>query len=434
MYTIQELKRLFQNAPRNTRQQVSSEHIQQIGMGLGIHKSREQVDQYFQHFSTESDENFCSFPEFVAWVRTNQDQNNEQGFDMTRDMSTVYTNLERLIQINQENYLLPQHVVKNVDLMIGRELNQVKISALIRANFNTFTNQQLLNSIPGFDMQGCYLFLAVRSHQPFQLKQSLEEFINVGLEILREFAPEESQQRIIEQVKFDVGCSGDNVIIAGNLMATSLLAVFGEVFELITTQLVRNEFRAEFGVAVGSSINEILAQGFGTLASFKAKIFADITSTTGDKYSLHSLFEKVFLADSNLFDAPDPEAENQDDSDSSYMDDEDRFFQLLATMFSSFKFKMRIEDHESLAHADPEIHQMINQQMPVAEILQEIKAAYNEVGKGILDQFPFFQSLADALEQYATGKLTIGVASARSALEFEVLAEDIGQVYRQITS
>ena len=247
-------------------------------------------------------------------------------------------------------------------------------------------------------------------------------------------APEESQQILLQQVKFDVGCSGDNVTVAGNLMAKSLLAVFGEVFELITSQLVRREFRAEFGVAIGCSINEILAQGFGTLASLKAKIFADITSTTGDKYSLHSLFDKLFISDSNLFDAPDLDAESQDDSDSSYMDDEDKFFRLLTTMFSSFKFKLIIQDHDSLAHADPELHQMINQQMPVAEILQEMKAAYNEAGRGILDQFPFVQSLADALEQYATGKLTIGIASARSSFEFEILAEDIGQVYRLITS
>ncbi len=433
MIPIQELKRLFYNAPLTPKKEISFEHIQQIGMGLGIHKSTEQIAEYFQQLSADYEENSCSFPEFTAWVRTNQNEKDEQGFAMLRDLSIVYTNLERLIEVNQENYLLPQQVVKNVDLMIGRELSQVKIEAAIRANFNTFTNQQLLNAVPGFDTQGCYLFFAVRSHQPYQLKQSLEEFINVGLEILREVVPEEAQP-IVQQVKFDVGCTGDNVVVAGNLMATSLLGLVGEIFEVITSQLVRREFRAEFGVAIGTSVNEILSQGFGTLASLKAKIFADITSTTGDKYSLHSLFEKLLMSDSGLFDAPDPDAQSQDDTESSYMDDEDKFFRFLATIFTSFKFKLRIEDHDSLAQADPQLHQMINQQMPVTEILQEMKGAYNEMGRGILDQFPFVQSLADALEQYATGRMTIGVANARSSFEFEVLAEDIGQVYRQVVS
>jgi phosphoglycolate phosphatase-like HAD superfamily hydrolase len=348
-------------------------------------------------------------------------------------MSTAYTNLEKLIQDNVENYQQPQQVVKNVDVMIGRELDQVKIEALIRANLNTHSHQQLLHALPDFDNNGFYLFFAVRSNQPFQLKQSLEEFINVGLEILREMAPEEGKH-ILNQLQYSVGCTGDNVVVAGNLMAINLLAVFGEVFELVTSQLVRGEFRAEFGVAIGSSVQEILAQGFGTLASMKANIFADVTSAAGDKYSLHSLFNKLFISDNTLFDKPDPEAVNQEDTDSSYMDDEDKFFRLLLLIFSSFRFKLKIDDHESLAQADPALHQMINQQIPIEEILQEMKAAYNEMGSGILDQFPFVQSLVDSLSQYASGRITLGIASARSSLEIEVLAEDIGQVYKQIVS
>jgi hypothetical protein len=52
----------------------------------------------------------------------------------------------------------------------------------------------------------------------------------------------------------------------------------------------------------------------------------------------------------------------------------------------------------------------------------------------VVDGFPFIQPFFDAVEQYGAGKLEVGVNANTISFRAVVFANDIGQIYKQVTS
>jgi len=293
---------------------------------------------------------------------------------------------------------------------LGKEVADPRLGFDLKAAVNSAQASALIHAFPGYSADGFYFYIAIRASQPEPLRAALEEFVNTGLEMAKEMSPE--VEGLLGDSKFQVVVAGDNVIVYTNIKENPIAGSFAELVEISTRTTVSNELAFSVGVVVDRSFSEILGMSPAELEQLKANFHLNLTSTVGDKY-------KIKQALIRMIGRKEPTRPD------------DKILRLVFLMFHSFSFKLHAQTLDGVGDA---VAGPINfGQSTVNSAIAEGRTFY-QGNKEMVDSFPFVQQFFDAVEQYGNGRLEVGIIADKVSAAVQVYGNDLGQVYKQITS
>lgn len=303
---------------------------------------------------------------------------------------------------------MADEIRKVIDIELGERVNDPKLGFDFSLIANATASKAHLQVLPSFNDQGCYFFLAIKSHQPQELRNAVEEFLNTSISVAREMSPEVDQ--IVGASNFEVAVHEDLVIAAVNLKENDFVRDYAHLAEQLTSSTIQGEARIKAGLLVDRSFNDLLTMPEAELNQIKANFHIIAQSKKSDKFAIKQKFLEFM-----------PQAHSKDD----------KIARLIFLMFTGAEFNL--SSKEAVHFTDASGNQITKGRGTVNGFIEMGKEMY-QGNKEMVDSFPFIQAFFDAVEQYGSGFLRLGVYNHLVAGEADFYGNDLGQLYRRIVS
>lgn len=303
---------------------------------------------------------------------------------------------------------MAEEVRRVIDIQVGTEVTEPKLGFDLSIIANAVSSKAHLQALPTFNDEGAYFYVAIRSHQPQELRAAFEEFLNTSLSVAKEMSPE--VDAMVGATAFDVGVHEDLVIAAVNLKDNDFVRDYAHLAEELTKSTVKGEARIKAGLLVDTSFQDLLTMPEDQLSGVKGNFHIIMESRKSDKYAIKQKFMETF-----------PPAYNN----------EDKYGRLLFLMFNGAEF--HLNSSEAVKLTDASGNQITKGRGTINGFLEMGKEMY-QGNKEMVDSFPFIQSFFDAVEQYGSGLVRLGAYNKLLAAEADFYGNDLGQIYKRIVS